>query len=555
MLPVCGAVAITLPLGAASALDPGYAVGVSTATAHSGALRTADKPGPSLAKPVITAPGDGATAMVEKKGGDIAFVGTGEPGATMTLYYRRLGTAWHKLDGFTATVGTDGHWRAPAHFAGGRLTKGSYDFHIRQTVGAHVRDSRSVRLSVGVWDRSLRWDASVTDRRVTPSGTMTLAGWTEDGGAGPVEVLLKAGGATYRLGRFTLDEDGERTSFKAEDVAVPGDAAPGPATLQLVDPEEPGNHADLSITVRKPLTEGLRTLGYANRFGTADTEFRYDGVVTVPKDVTIKRIRYSYNGNDTLNMVAVKRPRGRVGIDQEYEIVDTSSDGVHDVITFHLRGDLGLATNVCPKGGMEYPTKTEITLSNGKVLTTAPMVDVVNSVRCDGDPEGTGRPYVRLPWDANWGGTPPGYSQNGFGYLADDGSVPGNTFPIDLVNPRQGLPDVPCNNSDHVYYQFVREDGTPSRLTPEPVRMDVLAHLNPGQVNRNFLGPVDFKKAGDKPGYYKLLVWPQADSSDGGTCNASWDPHNPADAAQLGSVFYAYKGIADDDDDPAPAER
>ncbi|MEU5434865.1 hypothetical protein AB0G73_16035 [Streptomyces sp. NPDC020719] len=40
----------------------------------------------------------------------------------------------------------------------------------------------------------------------------------------------------------------------------------------------------------------IRTLGYANRFATWDSEFRYDGRISAPKGVKIKEIKYDWDG-------------------------------------------------------------------------------------------------------------------------------------------------------------------------------------------------------------------------------------------------------------------
>lgn len=291
-----------------------------------------------------------------------------------------------------------------------------------------------------------------------------------------------------------------------------------------------------------PLPESIRTLGYANRFAVLDTELRYDGVITVPKGVTISDIKYAYYGDGNATHRATERPRGTGGINDEYEIIDTSTNGDQDLIAFHLRGDINVDAGACPKGSRTYPIKISISLSNKETKTVSPEVEVLNKARCGGDPDGTSRPFVRLPWDTHWGGAPPAYSQGGFGYVSDDGKVPGDKFIVDLVNLRQGAKGLSCNSSDKVYYQFVREDGTPSNLTPAPKSLSVVGHKETDTRRKVVLPAQDFRAAGDKPGYYKFLVWPQAQNTTDGTCGAGWNPENPADAFQIGSVYYDYRG-------------
>src|SRR5690606_1935200 len=103
----------------------------------------------------------------------------------------------------------------------------------------------------------------------------------------------------------------------------------------------------------------------------------------------------------------------------------------------------------------------------------------------------------------------------------------------DLVNPRQDRRDLPGNNSDHVYYQLVHEDGTPSHLTPSPVKLNVKGHSDAGTRNKRILDAVNLLDEGDKPGYYRFLVWPQStNTSDGKASALSWNPDRPEDAFQ-----------------------
>lgn len=543
-------------------LPAGYAAPMATATVRSGAFTTTDKLGPRMAKPVITTPEDHTTVRVGTTTAVIPFGGTGEPDATLRLSYRPTGGAWKTLDadpdpdtdsashddgsGFAATVGADGHWHGSARFTRPALDAGNYDFQVRQTLDGRTLISPAIRLTVHVVSRELHWDTDKTDTSLIPGGTAALAGWSTGEETGPVEVTLRTKGASAQLGRFDVhpQQDG-RATFSADDVHVPDDATPGPATLRLTAPEVPGNHVDLPVTVRPAPVSGIRTLGYANRFAIYDDEFRYDAVVTVPKGAKIKNISYAFYGNDVVNMVAWPKPQGQLGTAEEYTIVDTTHLGTHDALTIHLQGDLSLRKDVCPKAGLTYPVKINVTLDDGEVLTTSPKVDVLGYTRCPGDPDGTAPPYARLPWDASWGGLPYQYSQAGFGYVSQDGKLPTNTVFIDAVNPRQVDPKLSCSKTDLVYYQWVREDGTPSRLTPEPVPLPFKGHWEDSRNATYVLPAQDFKKAGDEPGYYKFLVWPQATNTDGSACAHSWDPAKPGDAFQIGSVFYAYKGSQD----------
>ncbi|MFI6685477.1 hypothetical protein [Streptomyces sp. NPDC050485] len=287
-----------------------------------------------------------------------------------------------------------------------------------------------------------------------------------------------------------------------------------------------------------PEGTGIRTLGYANRFATWDSEFRYDGRIRVPMGVKIKEVKYSYTGNGQADITATEVKRGRGGIDQEYEVIDLTFLDDADLITFTLRGDLNVDADPRPAYSRTYPIRVDVTLDNGDVRTANPEVEVLAGAWQKSDPEKVGRPFVRLPYDNNWGGTP--NSQAGFGLVTDNGRVPGDKFIIDLVNLRQGQQDVPSNNSDHVYYQLVHEDGTPSHYTPTPQLQKADGHADSGTGRKVTLPAIDLRQLGDKTGYYRFLVWPQSVNPDGTPSSLRWDEAKPEDAFQLGSVYYRY---------------
>ena len=288
-----------------------------------------------------------------------------------------------------------------------------------------------------------------------------------------------------------------------------------------------------------PEWTSIKTLGYANRFSVWDSEFRYDGRIRVPMGIKITKVEYAYFGQDDKSYItAVEVPRGRMGIDQQYEVIDLTFLEDSDVITFTLRGDLNVDS--APERGQysrTYQLGVKISLSDGTARTTHVEVEVLWPLY-DPDNGRIGRPFVRLPYDTAWGGTP--NSQAGFGYVSDNGYIADKLI-IDLVNPRQGKDNVPGNNSDHVYYQLVHEDGTPSHLTPAPVKFNVKGHADAGTGNKRILDAVNLRDEGDKPGYYRFLVWPQSTSTaDGKTSTLSWNPDKPEDAFQLGSVYFRY---------------
>lgn len=300
------------------------------------------------------------------------------------------------------------------------------------------------------------------------------------------------------------------------------------------------------------LTSGITTLGFSSKVpgnGAYDSEFRYDGYIVVDKGVKIKTngVKYAWTGNDIPDTVATEKPRGQTGIDQAYSIVNTKTVGDKDVISFYLTGDSAAdSQNACPSPDKRFNFKIEVTLDTNQKVYTTPQVDRISTTRCqaNGDPINTMRPIIRMPYDNGWGGNgAPNYSQAGFGYIADNGQVAGKTYPVNMWNPRQGLTGadknpLPGNKADHVLYQVVRADGTPAKVTPKPVRLDAKSSFSPSDAI--FLPPMDL--SGDDAGYYKVLVWPQAQNQDDTNSATSWDPTKLSEAWQLGSIYNKYQG-------------
>lgn len=132
----------------AVASEPGYATPVATATARSGAFGPADEAGPHVDKPVISTPAHGSVIVPDQKSGTSVFNGTGQPGASLELYYRTTGsTDWKKLDSFSAQVGSDGRWKQAAPLVKAGLSAGIFDFRVRQTAEDRRMDSAPVTVT------------------------------------------------------------------------------------------------------------------------------------------------------------------------------------------------------------------------------------------------------------------------------------------------------------------------------------------------------------------------------------------------------------------------
>ncbi|MEU1677028.1 hypothetical protein ABZ752_34095 [Streptomyces roseifaciens] len=110
----------------------------------------------------------------------------------------------------------------------------------------------------------------------------------------------------------------------------------------------PSDTPQAAATAQDPEWTGIRVLGYANRFATWDSEFRFDGRIRVPMGVKIKEVRYSYTGNGQVDVNTAEVKRGRGGIDQEFEVIDLTFLDDSDIITFTLRGDLNVDADPRP---------------------------------------------------------------------------------------------------------------------------------------------------------------------------------------------------------------
>ncbi|MFE9022237.1 hypothetical protein ACFYNL_27250 [Streptomyces sp. NPDC007808] len=233
----------------------------------------------------------------------------------------------------------------------------------------------------------------------------------------------------------------------------------------------------------------------------------------------IKQIKYADGADGNPDRGAGEVRRGQMGIGEEYEIIDRAFLDDADLLTFTLRGD---ANGNADKPGI-WKMRVDVRLDDGSVLTAEPEVEVMRSEGSDAT-----RPFVRLPYDNHWGGNP--NSQAGFGYVADDGIIPGDKLIIDLVDPL-----VSNDTPGSVFYQLVHEDGTPSAYTPVPEQLHVTSHKSSSTAHRTPLPPLNLRQKGDKPGYYRFLVWPQSVNS-----KYSADPSDPDAASQIGSVYYRY---------------
>lgn len=161
-----------------------------------------------------------------------------------------------------------------------------------------------------------------------------------------------------------------------------------------------------------------------------------------------------------------------------------------------------------------------------------------------------GRPVAINAWDRTTSGLP-GYdktlsSQAAWGNVvrADTlATLDGNWFHVDALASGRSAAEG-NDQSSEVYYQFVHEDGTPASVTPTPKLAAIPSHSGSISVKGILLGTPDHLGRSftlDKPGYWRLLSWPQSNNSKAGPEIApdgvAWDPATDP-GHQIGSVFW-----------------
>ena len=281
-----------------------------------------------------------------------------------------------------------------------------------------------------------------------------------------------------------------------------------------------------------------RVLGGSRKINEFDDEFRMDFVVRVPAGDLINHIDYTYDFGGTwwtANEVA------GTGTGQEYQIVNRTNVGADDLVAITLRGDANIDVP-CPSQSVTASVRVFAPGGTLQFSDPTPWVVYNHNEACAGN----GMPDVNVPSD-NWWSAPSGNSQSGFGAITSTGVIANtaNTFILQADNTNFGRLTNDCEVTDSMAYQWVHEDNTPSNLTPTPVTAAVVPNL--GDVTKALtLGTQNF--TGDSPGYYKLLVWPNAHNANNGNspdCTArNFTPGDVNNAFQVGSVFYNFNAAS-----------
>lgn len=373
---------------------------------------------------------------------------------------------------------------------------------------------------------------------VSPSlmagGTVSSVAVTATGNTGPVTFTLPPGftwtdgtpsGAPRTIGT------GPGT-FAVPPFTVSSTAGPAVFTAALSD----GTTATAATTVIAQYAINL--LGAAQVTTNGPDEFRADFTLLVPAGVRPTKLQYTYDPDDSspsLNTLS-QLADVQTDVDQQYGIVavQTQSDG-SELLYISARGDADVNSHTSGT----YPVSLIATWPDGSTSSTSYPVLVINR---DDD---AGRPVGIIAWDSTVSGDPASphdNSQTSWGNNVPAGSsagLNGQYFIVDAINSGNHS-SVGNDLTTSLYYQFVRGDnGQPASITPTPVLMNIADHSS-WEAENNRLTALGTNFQLDDPGYYRLLVWPQTSSSQGGFSSAgvAWDPSVLSEGQQLGSVFW-----------------
>ncbi|MFE4948800.1 hypothetical protein ACFQ9V_01705 [Leifsonia sp. NPDC056665] len=298
------------------------------------------------------------------------------------------------------------------------------------------------------------------------------------------------------------------------------------------------------ITVLAGVYE-MTVLGAMDIIARGPDEYRADYAVIVPRGVRPAQLKYRFEPDLPTSAIGtmLKPVTGdiRKYIDQNYAIVHVQDLGNgNERLFLSCRGDAHVKP-ATPTATYSWPLQA--TWPNGtQSVVTFPIL--VQRRGADG------RPVAINAWDKTTAGLT-GYdktlsSQAAWGNLVranSSGTLNGNHFHVDAL--ASGRSAVAGNDqTTEVYYQFVHEDGTPASVTPTPKRVVIPTHSADTSVKGVLLGSPDQLGTAfelDKPGYWRLLCWPQANNSKPGVgvapAGVAWDPQSDP-GHQIGSVFW-----------------
>ncbi|MGJ4845098.1 Ig-like domain-containing protein [Leifsonia sp. Le1] len=309
-------------------------------------------------------------------------------------------------------------------------------------------------------------------------------------------------------------------------------AAFGALTVGSVGLAAPASATTVPETGSAPTT----MLGWSERTVASHDEWRGDFTVRVKAGTVPSKIEWNRTHSAPTTWTALTKVASiQASVASVYSIVQTVQDGDEDVLSISARGDSIVSTVA---QSTTYQVGIRITMADGTTTTRHAVENVSRNTS-------TGRPVPIQAWGTTTSPLPGYYgpnSETGWGNVvaADSSeSLLGVKFHVDAINSGRSATNG-CDVTDSLYYQFVRgDDGTPASITPIPQLMSIANHPS-GVKGAVLVNEGRFSL--DAPGYYKLVIWPQASSSKATApqdcTGVSYDPAVPSESTQVGSVFW-----------------
>ncbi|MEY9953005.1 hypothetical protein [Leifsonia sp. EB34] len=327
--------------------------------------------------------------------------------------------------------------------------------------------------------------------------------------------------------------------------------AADPGTPSGVRAESAGVHAWAPIGIGAGLYE-LTVLGAMGIICRGPDEFRADLAVTVPRGVRPARLEYRFypTSEERIGMaMSLVSDDIRRYIDQNYAIVHVQDLGAGlERLYLSCRGN----ANTQNVATARYDWPIRATWPDGTQTVVA--FPILQQHRGS-----DGRPVAINAWD-RMTMTLPGYdatlsSQAAWGNVVAEntpGTLDGNHFHVDALASGRSAAEG-NDETTALYFQFRHEDGTPASVTPTPRHVVIPSHSGTLSVQGLLLGaPEQLGRSFtlDKPGYWRLLIWPQSSNSRAGLDvspdGVAWDPETDP-GHQVGSVFWKLPATAQGD--------
>lgn len=291
-----------------------------------------------------------------------------------------------------------------------------------------------------------------------------------------------------------------------------------------------------AVTLPETGSAATTTLGWSERTVHGHDEWRGDFTLRVPSGTVPSKIEWNYAPYNTAAWAALTKVADvQASVASVYSIVQTVQDGDEDVLYISARGD---STVPLVSNSITYQLGIRITMADGTTTTSHAVENV-------GRNTSTGRPAPIEAWGTTTSSVPGYYgpnSETGWGNVVSatsSDSLLGVKFHVDSLNSGRSAANG-CDVTDSLYYQFIRgDDGTPASVTPTPQLISIPNHAS-GVRGAVLVNEGRFSL--DAPGYYKLVIWPQAtssrDTAPQDCTGVSYDPAVLSEGTQVGSVFW-----------------